>query len=139
MTQESKEAKAKRVIAKMKKDRGYLYPEQELLANLDPDFAEAYAELSGRLFLSESEPHDTALDLKTRELIPIVILAYRGLPDMVYVHMKRAMRCGATKQELLEALEMTVSPGGAVCLNMGLTALLRIEEEEQAQAGKGKA
>jgi len=136
VTQESREAKAARIIAKMKKDRGYIYPEQELLATLDPDFAEAYAEFSGHIFLPESEPHDTALDLKTRELIPIVILAYRGLPDMVYVHMKRALRCGATKRELLEALEMTVAPGGGVAMSMGLTALLRIEAEEKAQAGK---
>src|SRR3990172_6275637 len=112
-------------MAKMRKDRGYLYPQQELLATIDPDFAELYANFSGNIFLSESEQHDTALDLKTRELIPIVILAYRGLPDMVYVHMKRALRSGATKRELLEALEMTVAPGGAVAMSMGLTALLR--------------
>ena len=67
-----------------------------------------------------------------REFIAIGILAYRGLEEAVYHHSKQALRLGATKQELLEAMETAMIPGGTPTLALGLRALSRIEEEEKA-------
>ncbi len=69
--------------------------------------------------------------MKTRELVAIAILAFRGLEGGVYEHMKRALRHGATKQELLEAIETSIIPGGAPTFATGLQALMRIEEDEK--------
>ena len=72
-----------------------------------------------------------SLPAKTREFIAIAILAFRGQENAVYLHAKRALRLGATKQELLEAMEAMVLPGGAPTFGAGLSALMRIEEEEK--------
>jgi alkylhydroperoxidase/carboxymuconolactone decarboxylase family protein YurZ len=57
-------------------------------------------------------------------------LAFRGRESGVYEHCKRALRLGATKQELLEAIETSIIPGGTPTFGAGLRALMRIEEEE---------
>ena len=113
----------------MKKERGYVYPEWVYIAEKDVGFTEAYNNLyeSG---LTDGK----ALPAKMRELIAIGILAYRGLNNAVYEHSKRALRLGATKQELLEAIETAAVPGGGPTLASGLQALVRIEEDEK----KGK-
>jgi alkylhydroperoxidase/carboxymuconolactone decarboxylase family protein YurZ len=72
-----------------------------------------------------------ALPVKTRELVAIAILAYRTRDEGVYEHMKRALRHGATKQELLEAVETTIVPGGAPTFDCGIRSLMRIIAEEE--------
>ena len=71
-----------------------------------------------------------ALPMKTR-LIAMAILAYRGLADAVYPHAKRALRHGATKQELMEAIETMIIPGGAPTFATGLKASMKIESDEK--------
>lgn len=66
-------------------------------------------------------------------MIAIALLAYRGLENAVYVHAKRALRLGATKQELLEAIESSIIPGGAPTFSTELRALMRVVEEKKAK------
>jgi AhpD family alkylhydroperoxidase len=113
----------------MKKERGYVLPEWAYIAEKDVDFMEGYNNL-----YEKGLTDGKALPAKTRELIAIALLAYRGLNNAVYEHSKRALRLGATKQELLEAIETSMVPGGAPTLSVGLQALVRIEEDEK----KGK-
>jgi AhpD family alkylhydroperoxidase len=74
-----------------------------------------------------------ALPVKTKELVAIGILAYQSRENAVYEHMKRALRHGATKQELLEAVETTIIPGGAPTFDIGIRALMRIVEDEKGK------
>jgi AhpD family alkylhydroperoxidase len=115
-----REQKAEALIEKMKKDRGYIYPEWEFAARSDPDFVEAYNNLY-RAALNDGQ----ALDAKTRELVALGILAYRRDANAVKAHILRALRLGATKQELLEAIETTIVPGGAPTFFVGLSALMQ--------------
>jgi AhpD family alkylhydroperoxidase len=108
----------------MLKERGYLYPQWEFVAENDVDFMEAYNNL-----YNSGLKDGKALPAKTRELIAIALLAYRGLEDAVCQHMKRAIRLGATKQEILEAIETSIVPGGAPTFYTGLCALMRVDEE----------
>ena len=126
MTDENKENRIRDLTDKMEKERGYKSPAWAFLTENDVDFMEAYNNL-----FSSGLTDGKALPAKTRELIAIVLLAYRGLEDSVYKHCKRALRLGATKQELLEAMETSILPGGAPTLFVGLRALIRIEEDEQ--------
>ena len=130
MADENKQEKKQKLIKKMEKERGYVYPAWLYMVDKDVDFMEAYDNLYERV-LTDGE----ALPAKTRELIAIAILAFRGQENAVYLHAKRALRLGATKRELLEAIETTVIPGGALTFQTGLSALMRIEEEEK-KAGK---
>jgi alkylhydroperoxidase/carboxymuconolactone decarboxylase family protein YurZ len=119
-----------RVLDEMSRERGYLPAPWAYMADQDIDFLVAYNDLYRRAL------HDgKALPIRVKELVAIGILAFRGNTDGVYEHAKRVLRCGGTKQELLEAIEAALIPGGAPTFATGLRALMRIEEEERAAAG----
>jgi AhpD family alkylhydroperoxidase len=128
MIEQDIEHRRKKLIDKMTEERGYMPPSLVYLAEKDIDFVEAYNALYA-LGLKDGK----ALPIKTRELIAIAILAYRGFTDAVYEHANRALRHGATKQELLEAFETMIVPGGGPAFATGLAALIRIEEDEKKQ------
>lgn len=123
MSHEDRATQSDELIARMKAARGYIYPEWELAARTDPDFTEAYNRIY-ELALGEGR-HVSA---KVREFVAIALLAFRGAErDTLVVHMRRAIRLGATKEELFEVLEATMVPGGAPTFHRGLNALLEIE------------
>ena len=122
----SDEARAQRseaLIARMKEARGYIYPEWEYAARQDPDFVETYNRIY-ELGLGDGR-HVSA---KVREFVAIALLAFRGSDKPALVaHMKRAMRLGATREELFEVLETCLVPGGAPTFHRGLSALLEVD------------
>jgi alkylhydroperoxidase/carboxymuconolactone decarboxylase family protein YurZ len=115
--------RADALIARMKKARGYIYPEWEFAAREDPDFVEAYNRIY-ELGLGEGRH----VSVKVREFIAIALLAFRGSDKAALVaHMQRAMRFGATREELFEVLETCMVPGGAPTFHRGLSALLDVK------------
>ena len=128
MSDASREQQAEALIAKMKAARGYMYPEWEFAARQDPEFVEAYNRLY-ELSLGEGR-HVSA---KVREFVAIALLAFRGGEKAGLVaHMERAIRFGATREELFEVLETCLIPGGAPTFHRGLSALLEVK------GGRGK-
>jgi AhpD family alkylhydroperoxidase len=127
MADETRAKRIRNLIETMRKERGYLPAQWAYLAERDVDFMEAYNRLYNR-GLTDGR----ALPARTRELIAIAILAYRGLNDAVYDHCKRALKLGATEEELLEAIETMIIPGGAPTFATGLQALMRIEDDKKA-------
>ncbi len=122
MEQQDNESKKAQLLDGMAKERGYMHPSFLYLADKDLNFLAAYNALYG-CALNEGK----ALPVKTREFIAMGILAYRGLADGVFEHAKRAIQYGASEQELLEAFETMVIPGGTPTFATGLTALMRIQ------------
>ena len=115
--------RADALIARMKKARVYIYPEWEFAAREDPDFVEAYNRIY-ELGLGEGRH----VSVKVREFIAIALLAFRGSDKAALVaHMQRAMRFGATREELFEVLETCMVPGGAPTFHRGLSALLDVK------------
>ncbi len=133
MPQETREERVRRITEKMHKDRGFTFDYLGFGAQLDPDYFEMYSQNHWGFF-KESPRH---LDPKTRELIALGILAFKGMDHSCYVHSKKALRLGATMEEVLEAFEVAAIPGGVPVLYFGLRALQRIAAE-QAEAEKGK-
>ena len=118
----NRSARSDALIARMTAARGYIYPEWEFAARQDPDFVEAYNHIY-ELSLGEGR-HVSA---KVREFVAIALLCFRGAEKSGLVaHMKRAMRLGATREELFEVLETCLVPGGAPTFHRGLTALREI-------------
>jgi alkylhydroperoxidase/carboxymuconolactone decarboxylase family protein YurZ len=118
-----REARAEALIARMKEARGYIYPEWEFAARQDPEFVETYNHIY-ELGLGDGR-HVSA---KVREFVAIALLAFRGSDKPALVaHMKRAIRLGATREELFEVLETCLVPGGAPTFHRGLSALLEVE------------
>jgi alkylhydroperoxidase/carboxymuconolactone decarboxylase family protein YurZ len=100
----------------------YGYAHADWLAREDPEYAAARQPLSA---LSIGEGKE--LSIKHREMVIIGILAFRGRQEGVVAHMRRAIQHGATKRELLEALQAAAVPGGGPTLSAGVQALMQLE------------
>jgi alkylhydroperoxidase/carboxymuconolactone decarboxylase family protein YurZ len=102
----------------------YGYPWAKWLAREDPEYAEARGPVSA---LSVGEGKE--LSIKHREMVIIGILAFRGRDEGVVTHMRRAVQHGATKRELLEAIQAAAVPGGGPTLSAGVQGLMALEAE----------
>jgi AhpD family alkylhydroperoxidase len=100
----------------------YGYAFTDWLAREDPEFMKARAPLSTLSFGEGKE-----LSIKHKEMVIIGILAFRGREDGVVAHMRRAVAHGATKRELLEAIQAAAVPGGGPTLSTGVQALMELE------------
>jgi alkylhydroperoxidase/carboxymuconolactone decarboxylase family protein YurZ len=117
--------RADALIARMKEARGYIYPEWEFAARQDPDFVETY----NRIY-EQGLSDGRHVSAKVREFVAIALLAFRGAEKAGLVaHMKRALRLGATREEIFEVLETCLVPGGAPTFHRGLTALIELGGE----------
>ena len=112
---------ARRVGGRAGSPYGYAWP--EWLAREDPAYAHARQPLSE---LSIGEGRE--LSVKYREMVIIGILAFRGRPEGLVAHMRRAVQHGATKRELLEAIQAAAVPGGGPTLSAGVQALIELEK-----------
>lgn len=70
---------------------------------------------------------DGTLPLKTKELIAIAIAVHAGCERCIYIHTKKALEAGATREEILEAAFVAVLMGGGPAL-MHFVPLLRALE-----------
>ena len=100
----------------------YCYAFTDWLAKEDPEFMRARAPLSTLSFGEGKE-----LSVKHKEMVIIGILCFRGREDGVVAHMRRAVEHGATKRELLEAVQAAAVPGGGPTLSTGVQALMELE------------
>ena len=100
----------------------YGYAFTDWLAREDPEFMKARAPLSTLSFGAGKE-----LSIKHKEMVIIGILAFRGREDGVVAHMRRAVEHGATKRELLEAIQAAAVPGGGPTLSIGVQGLMELE------------
>ena len=101
----------------------YGYPFWEWVAQEDPDYVEARGPL---MELSVGEGKE--LSVKHKEMVIIGILAHRGRKEGVVAHMRRAIDHGATKRELLEAVQAAAVPGGGPCFSTGIEALMELDK-----------
>lgn len=102
----------------------YGYPFWDWVAEEDPEYVKARKPLSD---LSIGEGKE--LSVKYREMVIIGILAYRGRLDGVIAHMRRAIEHGATKRELLEAVQSAAVPGGGPTFATGAQALMQLDRQ----------
>ena len=74
-----------------------------------------------------AHPRDLAA-LQDPEFVAIALLCFRGSERAGLVaHMERAIRFGATREELFEVLETCIIPGGAPTFHRGLGALMEVK------------
>ena len=101
----------------------YGYPFWEWVEREDPEYVAARRPLS-ELSIGEGK----ALTIKYREMVIIGILAFRGRKEGVIAHMRRAIDHGATKRELLEAIQSAAVPGGGPTFSTGAQALMELDQ-----------
>jgi alkylhydroperoxidase/carboxymuconolactone decarboxylase family protein YurZ len=113
-----------KILDEIKAKRGYLYPWQELLAKEDPDFIKNYEKMWDTI-----GARSVVLPQKIKQIILVAVLASKIDEVALRTQIKRAFSLGATKQELIEAIEVAFIPGGALTLVHGLKALLDVMQE----------
>jgi len=79
------------------------------MAKLSPDTVHGYGQLS------EAGTKTGRLDAKTRELIALAVSVTRQCDGCITVHTEAAIKHGATREEIMEAL------GVAITVNAGAT------------------
>lgn len=80
--------------------------------------------------------NDGALDRKTKRLIGLACVAVRMCEDCVYPQAKVAKNYGATKAEIVEALQVAVLTGGVPAWSVskkGITQLFEEWDEEESE------
>lgn len=105
-------------VNRMMKERGYILDFHKVLAAEDMDFLKAYNEM-----VEASYTNPRALDPKTKELIYCVMLTcVKASIDQIKLHVKGALKNGATKTEVLQALELTITAAGVPAFMNGFEA-----------------
>ncbi len=112
------------------KIRGTWGPDWETILQLDPEFMRAYLNFSA---VPWKKNH---LDDKTKELMYITVAA---AATHLYVpgareHIRAALKAGATKEEIMEVLELT-STLGIHAMNIGVPILVQVLTEKGLRTG----
>jgi 4-carboxymuconolactone decarboxylase len=91
---------------------------QKILAAHDPAILETIERVPQEVYRS-----DRNLDAKTKELITIVALTTLKAPDdLLRNHVRRALELGASKEEILQAIELIIPVVGMPTFEHGLMA-----------------
>ena len=105
-------------LRQMAKTRGYVLDYHKVLVAEDLPFMRAVNDL-----LAVSYTGQRRLDRKTKELVFIAVLPALGAgKEHIKAHIEVAKREGATKEEVLELLEMLIMPCGAPKFMLGYEA-----------------
>jgi AhpD family alkylhydroperoxidase len=105
------------------------------MADVDIDFLEAYERIYELTAVRRGR-----LPAKVRELIVVVAVAINGYGPGIKDHIRRALRLGASKEEIVETLQSAYFHTGALTLVHGLVALIEVlKEDGEAKKGTRRA
>ena len=108
----------KNYLQEMARSRGYVLDYHKVLVAEDLPFLRSLNE-----FLAVSYTDQRRLDRRTKELVFIGVLTALGAAkDHIKAHIEVAKRQGATKEEILELLELLVLPCGVPKFMLGYEA-----------------
>ena len=111
-------------MKKMASDMGGFAPDTLIAINaLDPEFMETVHNLD-RIMVT-----DGALDKKTKRLMALSCVIVRMCEDCVYPQAKVAKNFGATKAEILEAVNVAVLTGGMPCWSTAKKGIMKLFNE----------
>ena len=82
--------------------------------------------------------NDGALDRKTKRLIGLACVAVRMCEDCIYPQAKVAKNYGATKAEIVEAMQVAVLTGGVPTWSVAKKGLTQLFDEWDQEAVKEK-
>ena len=99
------EDKARELIERMERERGFGRLWRKLLAERDPEFMELFHKATTHVLRDGALPH------KMKEIICICVDALQFYEPGVRIHTRNALKLGATEQVIIEALEVATLPG----------------------------
>ena len=105
-------------IDEMVRRRGYVLDYHKVMVNQDLPVLKAADALVSAAYLKQR-----LLDRKTKELIFIVSLTVlRAEKPHITSHIRAALKAGATAEEILEAIEISLPEAGVVAFQWGVDA-----------------
>ena len=112
------DAEKQAFVDKMYKERGYILDFHKVMVAEDFEFLKAYDQL-----IQAGYTKKRTLDAKTKEILYTVILtAVKTNVDHIKSHIKLALDYGATKKEVLEALEICIPAASVPAFMIGFEA-----------------
>ena len=121
-TQEEKQA----YVDQMAEKRGYVLDYHKVMAEQDFEVLQAANGLIEAAYLKERR-----LDRKTKELLFIVSLTVmRASKKHIQSHIRVALDLGLSKEEVLEAIEITLPEAGVVVFQEGFEAWREVTSAE---------
>ncbi len=95
----------------------------EEFKNYSPEMFQAYMDWSDKVFA------EGALSKKVKELIAVAVAHVVQCPYCIDVHAKAAESCGATKEELAEAIHTASAIRGGSALFHSIIAVKSLDED----------
>ncbi len=123
------EDRARELVAKMEKDRGFSMPWRIMLAERDPEFMEGIHKLNMHALFRED-----GLPRKYVELVQIITNVLTFHEPGFRAHLRNALEEGLTEAEVIQALEICTLSGIHYTSKM-LPAL--VEEVQKHKEGRG--
>ena len=112
------DAEKQSFVDKMYRERGYILDFHKVMVAEDFEFLKAYDQL-----IQAGYTKKRTLDAKTKEILYTVILtAVKANVDHIKSHIKLALDYGATKKEVLEALEICIPAASVPAFMIGFEA-----------------
>jgi AhpD family alkylhydroperoxidase len=112
----------------------HLFPEHsrenaELRASATPEIIDAWRNFSRTVFKAG------ALDEKTKQLIAIAVAHVTQCPYCIHSHTEQALRKGANKQEIMEAVWIAAEMRAGAAYSHSILAMDEMEAVEKAKVG----
>jgi len=98
------------------------------MADVDVDFLEAYERIYELTAIRRGK-----LPPKYREMIVVAAVSIGGYLPGIKDHIRRALRLGATKEEIVEVLQSAYFHTGALTLVHGMIGLIDVLKELEAE------
>jgi 4-carboxymuconolactone decarboxylase len=119
-----KSEKAEKAVKELgKKMCGYVPDTLDHIREHNPELAVLIREMDHIMV------NDGALDRKTKRLIALACVAVRMCEDCVYPQAKVAKNYGATKEEIVEALQVAVLTGGVPTWSVAKKGISKLFDE----------
>lgn len=131
MKKPTKSARREAIVRRGEKRRGFVPYWLRVMADVDVDFLEAYERIYELTAVRKGR-----LPAKFREMIVCAAVAIGGYQSGLKDHIRRALRLGATKEELVEVFQSAYFHTGALTLVHGMIGLIDVLKEQEAAKGK---
>jgi len=119
------------IVRRGEERRGFVPYWLRTMADVDVDFLEAYERIYELTAVRQG-----VLPAKFRELIVVAAVAIGGYGPGLKEHVRRALRLGATREEIVEVLQSAYFHTGALTLVHGMIALIDVLKEDEQQAAR---
>ncbi len=118
-----------RMLEEIVRRRGYVHDFHKTLIMEDLDFFKLYEKMSSLVYVQER-----ALSRKVKELVFTgVLVAMRASREHIKLHIRAALDHGASKEEILETIEVAYLPSGVVSLMEGLDAYKEVMAQQSGR------